>query len=116
MILLLIECFEKDRTMALVSPETYGLETWGMSQQKGIRQDDDGKWYFEWWSSGNEWIEDTNEELEINVLLETIDLDEVVSYVITNSPSEVQEILSEAKKIYNEYIDLRSHFLEESYK
>lgn len=116
MILLLIECFEKDRTMALVSPETYGLETWGMSQQKGIGKKNNGKWYFEWWSSGNEWIEDTNEKFEINVLLETRDIDEVLSYVVTNSPSEVQAILSEAKKIYNEYIDFTSHFLEESYK
>lgn len=107
MILLLIK--RNDEELDLVSPETYGMATWGsFSHQEGIEKKDDGKWYFEWWSSGNEWIEDTNEELEINVLLETKDLDDILSYVRMNNPKYIQKILSAAKEIYNDFIDFTS--------
>ena len=107
MILLLIK--RNDEELDLISPETYGLGTWGsFSHQESVEKKDDGKWYFKWWSSGNKWIEDTNQELKMNVLLETINLDDVLSYVRKNNPKYIQKILSAAKEIYNEYIDFTS--------
>lgn len=113
LLLLLIETYEKDRTMKLVSPNTYGMKTWGdCSSQRGI-DNKNGKWYFEFWESGNECIEDYKEEVEINVFLQTTNLDDVLAYVLKHNPKELQDILLEAKKIFNDYIDFQSWFLRE---
>lgn len=36
----------------VLSPENYGMDTWGMSTQEGIKKKDDGCWYTTYWLDG----------------------------------------------------------------
>lgn len=79
MLLLVVE-YEKGN-IEVLSPNNYGEDTWGMSTQEGLKKKDDG-WYTEYWSDGGQWLEDTYEEDKLNVLLETTDVDEVLSFIL----------------------------------
>lgn len=107
MILLLTK--DESGSLAVYSPETYGMETWGMSTQRSIDKKDDG-WYTTYWSSGGEWLNDTYEEDKLDVIIETGNLDEVLSYVIENKPEYLSSIITELKEIVTEYLDYEYWF------
>ena len=65
----------------VLSPNNYGMDTWGMSTQEGLKQKEDG-WYTTYWSDGGQWLEDINEEDKLNVLLETTDIDKLLSFIL----------------------------------
>jgi hypothetical protein len=100
---LLIE--NENKTFTLLSPETYGMDSWGSSSQESINKKEDDKWYFHYWSDGGQWLDDTNEEFDAKVVLETTDIDEILRYVSKNNESELEHVLQDAKIIYNDYID-----------
>ena len=102
MIYLLVK--EKDNTFKIYSPDTYGMETWGGSSQESIIKKKK-YWYINYWSGGNDWIEDTNEDYKLNVILETPVLDDIIRYATLYNESEVEHLLVDAKKIFNDYID-----------
>lgn len=98
----------EDKTIDLYCPETYGMDTWGMSTQKSINKRDDG-WYYTYWSDGGEWLEDTREEYKLNVILETKDKYKLLNFVIQYYPNQLEEIEEKIKeeeenneKIYKE--------------
>ena len=96
---------ERGNDFKLYSPDTYGMETWGgLSQSSIIKKKK--HWYVNHWTAGNDWIEDTNEDYKLNVILETSDLDEIIRYVIAhnNKRELIEYILVEAQDIYNKYL------------
>lgn len=90
----------------VLSPENYGMDTWGMSTQEGIDKKDDG-WYTTYWSDGGHWLEDTYEENKLNVLLETTDVEEVLTFILQQenlTVEKMKELVKQIKKIFNDSI------------
>ena len=94
----------------LYCPDTYGVETWGSdSSQTGLKKKRKS-WYIETWCYGGEWSEDEITETKLNVVKETADLDEIIHYLANHNEKEIEHIYKDARKIYNEYLDLCEHF------
>ncbi len=94
----------------LYCPDTYGVETWGSdSSQTGLKKKIKS-WYIETWYYGGEWSEDEITETKLNVVKETADLDEIIHYLAKHNEKEIEHIYKDARKIYNEYLDLCEHF------
>jgi hypothetical protein len=101
MILLVVE--HEQGNIEVLSPENYGMETWGMLTQIGIDQKEDG-WYTTYWSSGGEWLEDTYEEFKLNVLLETTDVDEVLTFILKQENltiEKMKELVEQIKDVFD---------------
>lgn len=97
---------EKSGKFVLYCPDTFGIETWGMTTQLSLEKKKK-YWYIHHWSAGNEWIEDENYDERLNVVLETTSLQEVLAYTIketNNSRAAIESLLIQAQKIQNEYI------------
>ena len=95
----------------VLSPENYGMKTWGMSTQIGIDQKEDG-WYTPYWSSGGEWLEDTYEEYKLNVLLETTDVDEVLTFILKQenlTVEKMKELVEQIKEIFDDSLGWFEH-------
>ena len=91
----------------VLSPENYGMDTWGMSTQEGIKKKDDGCWYTTYWSDGGQWLEDTYEEDKLNVLLETTDVEEVLTFILQQenlTVKKMKELVEQIKEIFNDSI------------
>ena len=67
-------------------------------------------WYIETWYYGGEWLEDEITETKLNVVKETADLDEIIRYLVNHNEKEIEHIYKDARKIYNEYLDLSEYF------
>ena len=97
MIWLLIK---RENDYYIESPDTYGMETWGTDSQNSIYYKN-GHWYFSYWRAGNDYIDDEDDEEEIdNIILETKDLDEVFTYLNNQNTSKETKlkILKKAKE------------------
>ena len=97
---------KKTNKFVLYSPDTFGMETWGMTTQKSLEKKKK-YWYIHHWSAGNEWVEDENYDERINVVLEATDIKPVVQYVIKDTHGNraaVEAILIQANNIYNDYV------------
>lgn len=93
----------------VLSPENYGMDTWGMSTQEGIKKKDDGCWYTTYWSDGGQWLEDTYEEDKLNVLLETTDVEEVLTFILKRENltiEKMKKLVEQIKEIFNDSIML----------
>ena len=77
------------KTYNLYCPDIYGVETWCYS---------------------GEWLDDETIETKLNVVKETADLDEIIRYLAKHNAKEIEHIYKDARKIYNEYLDLCEHF------
>lgn len=102
MILLVVKHEQGD--IEVISPENYGMETWGMLTQEGLKQKEDG-WYTTYWSSGGKWLEDFYEEDKLNVLLETTDVDEVLTFILKQENltiEKIKELIEQIKEILND--------------
>ena len=94
----------------LFCPDIYGAETWGSgSSQTGLKKKRKA-WYIETWYYGGEWLDDETIETKLNVVKEAADLDEIIYYLAKHNAKEIEHIYKDARKIYNEYLDLREHF------
>lgn len=91
----------------VLSPENYGMDTWGMSTQEGIKKKDDGCWYTTYWSDGGQWLEDTYEEDKLNVLLETTDVSEVLTFILKQENLDMEKmkkLVEQIKEIFDDSI------------
>ena len=91
----------------VISPENYGMDTWGMSTQEGIKKKDDGCWYITYWSDGGQWLEDTYEEDKLNVLLETTDVSEVLTFILKRENltiEKMKKLVEQIKEIFDDSI------------
>ena len=95
---------KKDDNLEVVSPETYGMDTWGGSTQQGIEKRPDG-WYSTYWSDGGQWLDDINEEDKLDVVLETKNFDAVLEYFIKNNSKNYRKAIASIKEIINDYLD-----------
>lgn len=96
----------EDDSIEVISPETYGMDTWGQSSQTSLKQRNDGTWYIHYWSDGGQWLPDVNEDIELEVLLQTVDVDEVLTYVIRNKEEQLTECFKQVKQIIAECLDM----------
>lgn len=96
--MLLLAVKHEQGNIEVLSPENYGMKTWGMSTQIGIDQKEDG-WYTTYWSSGGEWLEDTYDENKLNVLLETTDVDEVLTFILKQENLTIEKMKELVKQI-----------------
>lgn len=103
MTLLLVK--NENNTYSLYCPEIYGASTWGQTTQEGIDYKD-GKYYLTYWSAGNEWIDDTRYEDEINVVLETKNIDDIVRYFRDQKLPGLGKILNSFAEIAKEYVSV----------
>ena len=95
---------KKDNNLEVVSPETYGINTWGMSTQESIEKRKDG-WYSTYWSDGGQWLDDINEEYKLDVVLETRSWEEVIEYLIENNSKIDRKTVASMNKIIDDYLD-----------
>lgn len=96
---------EKSGKFVLYCPDIFGSETWGLTTQVSLEKKKK-YWYIHHWIAGNEWVEDENYDVRINVVLETTDLQEVINYVIEatcSNQADINSILVQAQEIYDEY-------------
>ena len=94
----------------LFCPDIYGAETWGSSSSQTCLKKKRKAWYIETWRYGGEWLDDETIETKLNIVKETADLDEIIHYLATHNSKEIAHIYKDARKIYNEYLDLCEHF------
>lgn len=109
MLLLVVE--HEQGNIEVLSPENYGMETWGMSTQEGLKQKEDG-WYTTYWSSGGEWLNDTYEEDKLNVLLETTDVGEVLTFILQQenlTVEKMKELIEQIKEIFDDALGWFEH-------
>lgn len=98
------------KNYTLYCPATYGVESWGSGSYQTSLKKKRKSWYVESWSYGGEWLEDEINEYRLNVVKETSDLDDIIRYLANHNPKEIEHIYKDARKIYNEYLDLCEHF------
>ena len=102
---------EKNKKIyALYCPDTYGVETWGSGSSQTELKKKRKSWYIETWCYCGEWLDDEITETKLNVVKETTDLDEIIHYLVKHNTKEIEHIYKDARKIYNEYLDLCEHF------
>ena len=98
---------EKNNKFTLYSPETFGMDSWGdMFHQTSLKKKKK-YWYIESWSAGNEWVEDSVDHFKLNVVLETKDLQQVLTYVINateGSQAAIGSVLVQAQEIYHDQV------------
>ena len=92
---LLVE--NEDKTIDLYCPETYGMDTWGMTSQDSLKKKND-KWYAHYWCDGGQWLDDINEDYELNVIFETQDKYELLNFVIQYYPNQLEEFEEKIKE------------------
>ena len=98
------------KTYTLYCPDTYGVDSWGSSSSQTSLKKKRKSWYIETWCYCGDWLDDEIIETKLNVVKETADLDEIISYLARHNAKEIEHIYKDARKIYNEYLDLAEHF------
>ena len=98
------------KAYTLYCPDTYGAESWGSSSSQTGLEKKRKAWYVKTWRYGGEWLDDETIETKLNVVKETADLDEIIHYLAKHNAKEIEHIYKDARKIYNEYLDLCEHF------
>lgn len=99
-----------NKKLDVVSPETYGMDTWGSwSHQESIEKKKK-YWYTRYWSPGGEWLEDTVVERKLNVVVETTDIQDILRYVYEKYDEQIPIIIEQIREIVNDYLDFIKHF------
>lgn len=96
----------EDNSIEVISPENYGIDTWGSGSQTSLKQRNDGTWCIHYWSDGGQWLPDVNEDIELEVLLQTVDVNEVLSYIIRNKEEQLTECFKQVKEIITDCLDM----------
>ena len=94
----------------LYCPDTFGAKSWGSGYSQTSLAKKRKSWYIETWYYGGEWLDDEIIETKLNVVKETADLDEIIRYLAMHNEKEIEHIYKDARKIYNEYLDLSEAF------
>ena len=98
------------KNYTLYCPDTFGAKSWGSGYSQTSLTKKRKSWYIETWYYGGEWLDDEIIETKLNVVKETADLDEIIRYLTENNEKEIEHIYKDARKIYNEYLDLSEAF------
>ena len=96
---------ERNNKFTLHCPEIYGLDTWGTTSQVSLEKKKK-YWYISHWTAGNDYVDDIIEKFKLNVILETLELQKILDYIIINVPDNtaiIESILVQAQEIYHEY-------------
>ena len=93
---------ENDK-FTLYCPDLFGIESWGARSQVSLEKKRK-YWYITTWSAGDEYHDDTEESVRLNVVLEATDLDQVVNYIMGVCPAAIESILVQAQEIYHERV------------
>lgn len=94
---------KEDKKFMLYCPELYGIETWGARSQVSLEKKRK-YWYITTWSAGDDYTDDTEESVRLNVVLEAADLEQVIGYIMRVCPAAVESILVQAQEIYHERV------------
>ena len=97
---------KENNKFKLYCPDLFGIESWGARSQVSLEKKRK-YWYITTWSAGDDYNDDTEESVRLNVVLEATDLQQVLNYIIkeTNSNQRIIEsILVQAQEIQNERV------------
>lgn len=93
---------ENDK-FTLYCPDLFGIESWGARSQVSLEKKRK-YWYITTWSAGDDYNDDTEESVRLNVVLEATELDQVVNYIMGVCPAAIESILVQAQEIYHERV------------
>jgi hypothetical protein len=93
---------ENDK-FTLYCPDIFGIESWGARSQVSLEKKRK-YWYITTWSAGDDYHDDIEESVRLNVVLEATDLDQVVNYIMGVCPAAIESILVQAQEIYHERV------------
>ena len=106
----------------LLSPTVYTMQNWSNSAQEFLKKARK-HWYVEYWSAGNQWIDESTEQYKLNIVLETYDIDEVGKYLYNKltkdkAPNELytdawNSILKDYQEIVESYIGIEKMITDE---
>lgn len=88
------------KDLQLYDTKTYGMDSWGSSSQVNIDRKRKN-WYIHSWVAGNEWVEDYNEDIKLDVIKEFKNIEEVKKYI--DALQESLKDIEEQEKILNEW-------------
>ena len=97
---------KENNKFQLYCPDIYGCDTWGTRSQVSLEKKRK-YWYITTWSAGNEYTDDIEESVRLNVVFEAAELQSVLNYVIretNSSPVAIESILVQAQEIQNERV------------
>lgn len=97
----------EDDSIEVMSPDTYGMDTWGNSSQTSLEQRNDGTWYIHYWSDGGQWLDDIREEDKLNVIFESENTDDIYKFVKEYYPNQLEEIDQQIKEDLETFESLR---------
>ncbi len=94
------------KSYVLYSPDTYGMQTWGSSDQESIVKKKKYWYYTEWRAGLYEDSDDYNFKYKLNVVCESTNITDIMRYLYTNNVSKETklEILESAQNIFNDFI------------
>lgn len=70
------------KNFALYDTETFGMETWGSSSQKSL-EFKRKNWYIHYWQGGNNWIDDYNEDIKLDVIKTFSDVESCCEFFLS---------------------------------
>lgn len=94
---------KEDNKFKLYAPDLFGIESWGARSQVSLEKKRK-YWYITTWSAGDDYNDDIEESVRLNVVLEAVDLDQVVNYIMRVCPAVIESILVQAQEIYHERV------------
>lgn len=97
---------KENNKFKLYCPDIFGVDSWGSTNQTSLEKKRK-YWYITYWSAGNEYTDDTEESIRLNVVLEATSLQQVLSYIIKetkNNQGIIESILVQAQEIQNERV------------
>lgn len=95
-------CKKSRNEVYVLSPNTYGMDTWGSSEQDSLEKKRK-YWYICSWWAGNDWYDDGKEEYKLNVLLETQSPSELLKLVKLKYPHCLESVKEECAEIVRQY-------------
>lgn len=109
----------KKHNYEVLSPDTFGLSTWGCTSQESLEKKRK-YWYFTYYTAGNDCVDDIYEEYKANVLLETSDVDAIFKYIDEHNRDKVTEkklkelfikAVDDIEKIFKDWISIERYVL-----
>ena len=94
---------KENNKFKLYAPDLFGIESWGARSQISLEKKRK-YWYITTWSAGDDYNDDIEESVRLNVVLEAVDLEQVVNYIMRVCPAAIESILVQAQEIYHERV------------
>ena len=108
---------KNEKRYEILSPSTYGMETWGDFHCQKSLEKSRKNWYIKTWYSGGDYYDDETYKVKLRVVFETSDSKELEKYIFSLKdniePEGVIDLLTQVKTIVNDEIDFSIHVLTE---